>query len=315
MSYLDNMRTFVRIYELGSMSSAARDQRISPAVASARLSQLEGHLGVRLFQRTTRSLSATEQGQRFYDGARRVLSAVDAAEGSVSEVTANPRGTLHIAAPLVLGRRLVAPQVPAFLDAYPLIDLRLRLSDRKLDLAAEGLDLAFYVGRPPDSDMRIRTIAECRRVLCASPDYVATHGHPRTGTEIEGGRHVCLNLRFPGATEFRWNLQTPDGVGTFTISGRCECDDGDVLTDWALAGTGIALKPVFEIADHLRSGRLVPVVEDTPPLPVQVACLYTHKRHQDPKVRLFMDFMIERISGDLAKDVGRPAATAPQLPR
>ncbi|SDG05448.1 LysR family transcriptional regulator [Sulfitobacter delicatus] len=299
MSYFDNIRTFVRVYELGSMSAAARDQRVSPAVASARITQLEGHLGVRLFQRTTRSLSPTEQGRIFYDGACKILSSVAEAEAGIEDVTDNPRGTLHIAAPLGVGRRLIAPHVPVFAEAYPLVDVRLRLSDRKLDLTAEGLDVAFFLGRPEDSTLRIRKVADCERVLCASPAYVATHGHPRKGSEIDRGQHNCLNLRFPGATEFQWQLQGPEGAVKYDVRGRFESDDGDVLTDWALAGAGIALKPIFEIADHLRSGALVRVVEDTPPLPVQMACLYTHRRHQDPKTRLFMDFMIARMEDAL----------------
>ncbi|EKE43277.1 transcriptional regulator, LysR family protein [Oceaniovalibus guishaninsula JLT2003] len=311
MSYLDNVRTFVRVFELGSMSAAARDQRISPAVASARISQLEGHLGVRLFQRTTRSLNATEHGHLFYEGACAVLASVDAAEAAVVDATENPRGTLFVAAPLGLGRRLIAPQIPAFAETYPLITLRLRLSDRRIDLTTEGLDVAFFLGRPEDSDMRIRNIAECRRVLCASPDYVARCGMPRTGHDIAGGRHNCLNLRFPGAAEFQWELRTSEGPRKFAVSGRFETDDGDVLTDWALAGHGIALKPVFEVAAHLRAGRLVAVAEDTPPLPVQMACLYTHRRHQDPKTRLFMDFMIARI-GTALKETG---SGPDQLPR
>lgn len=295
MSYLDKIRTFVRIYELGSMSAAARDQRISPAVASARISQLEGHLGVRLFQRTTRSLTATEQGRIFYKGACGILESVETAEAGIGDVTENPRGRLHISAPLGVGRRLIAPHVPDFAKAYPLVDVRLRLSDRKLDLTAEGLDIAFILGRPADSNLRIRKIADCQRVLCASPDYIATYGHPRTGGEIDRGKHNCLNLRFPGATEFQWELETPSGPQRFDVRGRFESDDGDVLTQWALEGTGIAMKPVFEISQHLRSGALVHVVEDTPPLPVQMACLYTHRRHQDPKARLFMEFMIGRM--------------------
>jgi len=299
MSYFDNIRTFVRVYELGSMSAAARDQRVSPAVASARITQLEGHLGVRLFQRTTRSLSPTEQGRIFYDGACKILSSVAEAEAGIEDVTDNPRGTLHIAAPLGVGRRLIAPHVPEFAETYPLVDVRLRLSDRKLDLTAEGLDVAFFLGRPEDSTLRIRKVADCERVLCASPAYVAAHGHPRKGSEIDRGQHNCLNLRFPGATEFQWQLQGPEGAVKYDVRGRFESDDGDVLTDWALAGAGIALKPIFEIADHLRSGALVRVVEDTPPLPVQMACLYTHRRHQDPKTRLFMDFMIARMENAL----------------
>ncbi|MFG6500101.1 LysR family transcriptional regulator [Sulfitobacter sp. 1A13191] len=299
MSYFDNIRTFVRVYELGSMSAAARDQRVSPAVASARITQLEGHLGVRLFQRTTRSLSATEQGRIFYDGACKILASVAEAEAGIEDVTDNPRGTLHVAAPLGVGRRLIAPHVPAFSEAYPLVDVRLRLSDRKLDLTAEGLDVAFFLGRPQDSTLRIRKVADCERVLCASPAYVAAHGHPRSGAEIDRGQHNCLNLRFPGATEFQWQLQGPEGAVKYDVRGRFESDDGDVLTDWALAGAGIAMKPIFEIAEHLQSGALVRVVEDTPPLPVQMACLYTHRRHQDPKTRLFMDFMIARMEDAL----------------
>ncbi|SEF61126.1 LysR family transcriptional regulator [Jhaorihella thermophila] len=296
MSYLDNIRTFVRVYELGSMSAAGRDLRISPAVTSARISQLEDHLGVRLFQRTTRSLTPTEQGRAFYEGAVEVLHSVEAAEARVMDLTENPRGTLFVAAPLGLGRRLLAPQVPEFLDTYPEITLRLRLTDRNVDLPGEGLDLAFFLGQPQDSTLRIRKIADCRRILCASPSYVERRGMPQSGDDLVRDGHDCLNLRYPGATEFRWQLVTPDGPRKFTVSGRYECDDGDVLTGWALAGRGIALKPVFEVAEHLTSGALVPVATDTPPEPVQMACLYTHRRHQDPKTRLFMDFICERLA-------------------
>lgn len=300
MSYFDNIRTFVRVYELGSMSAAGRDLRISPAVTSARISQLEDHLGVRLFQRTTRALSPTEQGRAFYPGACAVLDAVGEAEAQVSELTENPRGSLYVAAPLGVGRRLIAPLVPEFVDAFPDISLRLRLTDRSVDLTGEGLDLAFFLGQPEDSNLRIRGIADCQRVLCAAPAYIAARGMPKTGADLLGDQHECLNLRFPGASEFQWRLQTPEGLKRFAVSGRFECDDGDVLTDWALMGRGIALKPVFEVAAHLQSGALVPVATATPPEPAQMACLYTHRRHQDPKTRLFMDFMIERIGTAVA---------------
>ncbi|MDC1434634.1 LysR family transcriptional regulator [Amylibacter sp.] len=296
MSYFENIRTFTRIYELGSMSAAARDQRISPAVASARISQLETHLGVRLFQRTTRSLSPTEQGQIFYRGARVILESVQMAEADIGDVTENPRGVLHVAAPLGVGRSLIAPNSPAFTSKYPLVDLRLRLSDRKVDLTAEGLDIAFFLGHPTDSNLRIRKIADCPRVLCASPEYIAKNGHPVDGFELQRGKHNCLMLRFPGSTEFQWELNTPDGLRKFDVKGRLESDDGDVLTDWALAGAGIAMKPVFEVYDHLKSSKLIIVAEKTRPSHVQMACLYTHRRHQDPKARLFMEFMIEHIS-------------------
>ncbi len=231
------------------MSAAARDQRISPAVASSRISQLEAHLEVRLFQRTTRTLQATEQGRIFYDGARRVLEAIEAAEAAVSDVTRTPRGSIFVSAPLGVGRRFVAPLVPAFREAYPLVDVRLRLSDRRIDLAQEGLDLAIFLGQPEDSTLRIRPIVSCDRIICASPDYIAKRGHPKSGAELIAGKHDCLLLRFPGASEFQWHLRTPDGPQKFAVSGPFETDDGDVLTAWALAGQGIVIEA------GLRGGR------------------------------------------------------------
>lgn len=299
MAYLDNVRTFVRVFELGSMSAAARDQRISAAVASSRISQLEEHLNVRLFQRTTRQLNPTEQGVIFYRGACKILDAVEEAEAEINKVTQTPRGTLYIAAPLGVGRRLVAPAMPAFKEQYPLIDIRLRLSDRRLDVAKEGLDVAFFLGVPEDSTLRIRKIADCPRVLCAAPDYVARRGMPRTGADLTGGKHDCLNLRYPGAPEFQWPLETSEGVRRIAVKGPFESDDGDVLTGWALTGQGIILKPVFEVAEHLASGALVKVLENEPPVPIQMACLYMHRKRQDPKARLLIDFMSDHIRREL----------------
>lgn len=300
MSYFDNIRTFVRVYELGSMSAAARDQRISPAVASARISQLEEHLNVRLFQRTTRMLNPTEQGRLFYPGACRILEAIEDAEALVSSVTLKPRGTIHVAAPLGIGRRLIAPAVPAFKKEFPLIDVRMRLSDRKLDIAAEGLDVAFFLGVPEDSDLRIRKIADCQRLLCAAPTYIESHGMPDSPQDLCGDDHACLNLRYPGAPEFQWPLQTEEGVKRFAVKGPFESDDGDVLTDWALNGHGIVLKPEFEVLDHMRSGALIPILPDNPPIAIQMACLFSHRRRQDPKIRLFIDFMAGHIRTVLA---------------
>ena len=296
MSYLDNIRTFVRVYELGSMSAAARDLRISPAVTSSRISQLEEHLSVRLFQRTTRSLTPTEQGKAFYGGASEILEAVESAEAQVVNITDNPKGSLYVAAPLGVGRRLIAPLVAGFLRKYPEVSIRLRLTDRKVDLTTEGLDLSFFLGQPEDSNLRIRKIADVTRILCASPAYIAARGHPMSGEDLIRDGHECLNLRFPGATEFQWRLTTAEGPKRFRVSGQFECDAGDVLTDWALAGNGIVMKPIFEVAQHVKAGRLVPVVTETPPEPVQMACLFTHRRMQDPKTRLFMDYVISRIS-------------------
>lgn len=309
MSYVNNLRMFVRVYELGSMSAAARDQRASPAVASSRISELEKHLGVRLFSRTTRSLQPTENGRIFYEGARKVLDAIDEAEAAVMDVTQNPRGTIFVSAPLGIGRRFVAPHVPAFKDLYPQIDVRLRLSDRSIDVTGEGLDVAFHLGLLEDSTLKVRLITDCPRLLCASPAYVARRGMPVDGNDLVSNRHECLNLRFPGAKEFQWTLKTPEGPRRFEISGPFESDDGDVLTGWALDGRGVVMKPVFEVADHLRSGALIPVATATPPVPTQLSSLSQHRRLKDPKVRLFTDYM-----ATLIRDATRRAVEGLPLP-
>ncbi len=291
MAYVDTLRVFVRVYELGSMSSAARDQRVSPAVASSRVSELEKRLGVRLFNRTTRSLQPTEHGKAFYTGALGILDAIQAAESAVADLTNQPRGSLFVSAPLGIGKRVIAPHIPTFKALYPEVDLRLRLSDRKVDVTAEGLDVAFVLGTLEDSSLRVRTVAECARLLCAAPAYIERRGMPETGRDLVADKHDCLLLRFPGALEFQWTLSTENGPQKFDVRGPFESDDGDVLTDWALNGSGIINKPVFEVSEHLASGALIPVAVAHPPTAIQLSCLYQHKRLQDPKVRLLIDFM------------------------
>ena len=303
MAYVNNLKMFVRVHDLGSMSAAARDQRTSPAVASARIAELEKHLGIRLFNRTTRRLQATENGRIFYEGAQKVLDAIDEAEASVMSSTVNLRGTVFVAAPLGIGRRFIAPHVPSFKDEYPQIDVRLRLSDRVIDVTAEGLDMAFHLGTLDDSTLKLRSVADCPRLLCAAPAYIERRGDPVDGQALVQDKHDCLNLRFPGAREFQWTLVTPEGPRRFEVNGPFETDDGDVLTGWALAGRGIIMKPIFEVAEHLKSGALVPVAQATPPVPVQLSCLTQHRRLRDPKIRVFTDFIIAKCRADLARAV------------
>lgn len=299
MSYLNNLRIFVRVYELGNMSAAARDQRCSPAVASARIAELEKYLAVRLFNRSTRSLQPTENGRIFYAGATRILDEIRSAEAAVMESSQTPRGTIFLSAPLGLGRRLIAPLIPAFHALYPQVELRLRLSDRSIDVVAEGIDLAIHLGPLDDSSLRMRQIAECPRVLCASPAYIARCGMPQSGDDLVAGGHVCLNLRYPGAREFQWSLQTETGLRRFDISGPFESDDGDVLLDWARAGHGITLKPLFEVAQDLRDGRLAVVAPRHPPLPSPLCALSVPSKWRDPKLRLLGDYIAAHLRESL----------------
>ena len=294
MAYLDNVAVFVRVVELGNLSAAGRDMRLSPAVASNRIKELEKHLRVRLFNRTTRQLTPTEHGRVFYQGARKILDAVAEAEAAVSALSGQPRGTIRITAPLGLGRRLIASGIPEFHDRYPDIEVRLRLSDHNVDIMKEGIDVAFRLGLIEDSSLRMRGVMDCERVLAAAPSYLEARGEPKSPQELVNGRHDCLLLRFPGAKEYVWTLNTPDGPRKFEVHGPFDSDDGDVITGWALAGRGIINKPRFDIEPFLRDGRLKVILPDTRPPPVQLAAVYPHRKFQDPKVRLLLDFMAER---------------------
>jgi len=291
MPYLESLRVFCRVMELGSITSGGRDMRLTPAVASNRIKELEARLGVRLFNRTTRSLTPTEVGRLYYDHARKVIEAVDDAEMVVAGLSDSPRGVIGVTAPLGIGRRIIAPLVPRFCELHPAVDVRLRLSDRRVDILGDGLDVAFFVGQLPDSTLKLRKIMDCDRVLCASPDYLERRGVPTTPNELLERRHNCLLLRYPRSPEYFWVLQTNEGPLKVEVSGQYDADDGDVLTRWALDGRGIANKPRFDVAQHLAEGALVEVLPETPPAPSIFGCLYPHRRLQDPKIRLFVDFM------------------------
>jgi DNA-binding transcriptional LysR family regulator len=268
--------------------------RISPAVASNRIKELEKHLGVRLFNRTTRQLTTTEHGAVFYNGAKQVLDAVVEAEAAVSALSGQPRGTIRVTAPLGLGRRFIASGIPDFRDRYPEIEVRLRLSDHDVDLMKEGIDVAFRLGLLEDSSLRMRGIMDCERVLVAAPKYLEQRGEPETPQELISRRHDCLMLRYPGVREHFWTLSTSAGPAKFEVRGPFDSDDGDVRTGWALAGRGITNKPRFEVEPFIRDRRLKVILPETPPIPVQLAAVYPHKKLQDPKVRLLLDFMAER---------------------
>ncbi|EAV41103.1 transcriptional regulator, LysR family protein [Stappia aggregata IAM 12614] len=292
MSYLESLRVFTRVVELGSITSGGRDLRLTPAVASKRIKELEKHLGVRLFNRTTRSLTPTEVGKVFYDYAVKALESIEDAEAAVASFSDTPRGVIRVTAPLGVGRRIIAPLVPRFVEKFPATEVHMRLSDRKVDILSDGLDVAFFIGTPQDSNLKLRKISDCPRVLCAAPEYLEKHGTPRTPDDLLSDEHNCLLLRYPRSPEYYWVLQTPAGPRKLQVSGKMDADHGDVLTDWALSGYGIVNKPRFDVAQHLDSGRLVEILKDTPPPPTIFGCLYPHRRLQDPKIRHFVDFVI-----------------------
>ncbi len=290
MTSLENMRIFMRSVELGSFSAAGRALRMSSAVVSYRIQALETQLACQLLVRTTRRMNLTERGRLFYERCLDVIEAVDRAEASVAESGGELRGPLRVTAPLGLGRRVVAPLARSFLARHPKVELRLRLSDHLLDLVGESIDVALRMARFDDSSFTIRKIAEVERVLCAAPAYLEAHGRPETPDDLLN--HRCLLLRYPGAQQFRWTLRIDGEPATFPVSGALDADDGDVLTQWAVEGEGIVLKPVFEVAELIGAGSLVPVLPDCPPTPVTLAALYPTRR-ASPVSRSFVDALVE----------------------
>ena len=302
MISLENVRIFMRAVETGSFSAAGRKLRLSPSVVSYRIQLLEDHLNSRLLTRTTRSMSLTEAGRVFFDRCIEVVEAVERAEASVAlEGGAAPRGNLHVTTPLGLGRRVIAPMLARYRTLQPHTEVRLRLSDHLLDLVQEGVDVAIRIARMEDSSFTLRKIADVRRLLCASPDYLAKRGAPAVPQDLAA--HDCLLLRFPGSQQFRWTLDFRGEAVTIPIAGPLDADDGDVLTQWALDGLGIVLKPLFEVAPLIAEGRLVEVLPEAPPLPVTLGILYPSRRMLPPRTKSFIDLSVEEMRRHLTSQL------------
>lgn len=303
MGFVEDAKIFARAVEKGSFSAAGRDLRMSAAVVSSRILALEQRLGCRLFNRTTRKIQLTSVGRSFFERIVDVLDAVERAEASVALEGGAPRGSLKITAPLGLGRRLVAPVVTAFRTAQPNIDIRLRLAEHLIDLIGEGIDLALRMADLSDSSFIVRKVATIERILCASPAYLEKHGVPRTPDDLFA--HQCLLLRFPGSRQFRLTVRQGRETRTLAVGGAIDCDDGDVLTQWALAGSGIVMKPVFEVAEQLTKGTLVHVMPDVVPEPTTLAIIYPSRQLPPPGHKAFSDLLLEASRTHVATELGK----------
>ncbi len=299
MISLENVRIFVRAVETGSFSAAGRMLRLSPSVVSYRIQLLEETLGARLITRTTRSMRLTDAGEMFLQHCHDIVEAVERAEASVAEnAGASPKGLLRVTAPLGLGRRVIAPLVAEFRRAYPNTDVHLQLSDHLIDIVKEGVDLAIRLARLEDSSFTLRKVAEVERVLCAAPAYLERRGAPAAPRDLS--RHDCLLLRFPGSRQYRWTLDFRGESISAPIEGPVDADDGDVLTQWALDGLGIVLKPRFEVAEYLANGRLVEPLPDARPQPVTLGVIYPSRRMLPPRTKTFIDLAVEALRRHLA---------------
>lgn len=293
MYHIEDVTIFIRVSDLGNLSAAGREMRVSAAVISNRIARLEKHLGVRLLNRTTRRVNLTPEGEIFYGYCVRILDNVEQAETAIATQRHLPRGPLLVTAPAVFGRMHLVPLVPEFVTRYPDIELRLHLSDRFAELIEEKIDLAIRIAELRNSTAIVRKIADDRRVIVAAPDYLERHGVPEVPEDLL--QHNCLLLRFPGSQQFRWTLAGTDGPITLSVSGTMDADNGEAIREWCLAGHGLALKSLWEVADHLRDGRLRVVLSSFPPMAPPIQALYPHGHFLPPRVRALVDFLVEKL--------------------
>ena len=286
MTNLGDLEVFVRVILCGSMSMAARDLGLSPAVVSKRIKRLEERLGTRLLQRTTRQISLTEAGQGFHERVLAVLSGLEEAEAYAAGRSSDVSGTLKISAPTSFGRLHIAPHLKVFMDAHAELSVHLVLGDDFTDIVADGFDLAIRIADLSDSSLVARKLAPVRRILCAAPSYLARHGMPETIEDLK--RHACL----PAHNHDAWRLEGPEGSLSLRPEGRLITNSSEVIREAVIAGQGIALRSTWDIGPELKAGQLtqvLPAYEGSRNL--ALSAVYPSRQFLPAKVRLFIDFL------------------------
>jgi LysR family transcriptional activator of dmlA len=291
----------------GSLSAAARSLGISTAAVSKRLAQMEGRLGVALVNRTTRRMSLTAEGELYLEHARRILGEIDDLERLLGRARDTPSGLLRIHATPGFGRRHVAPAVSGFVRRYPLVEVELTLDADPPPPASDVFDVCIRFGAPPDARVVARLIARNRRVLCASPAYLARHGEPKKPADL--ARHRCIAIRQGSDGHRSWRLLGGPGgerqSQTVRTRGNLSANDGEIAVAWALDGHGILMRAEWDIARHLESGALVPVLRQYHTPEADIYAIYAQRHRRSLRVTAFVDFLAQSCSEGHA---GRPRA-------
>jgi DNA-binding transcriptional LysR family regulator len=288
MNSFKEIEAFVSVATRGSLSAAARADGVTPAMMGRRIDTLEERLGVKLLVRTTRKLSLTFEGSAFLEDCQRILNDLANAEASVSLGGVKASGHIKVSAPAGFGRRHVAPLVRDFLVTHPDVSCSLDLSDRVVDLVNEGVDCAIRIGELADSSLVSVRLADNRRVVVASPAYLARHGIPATPEALAA--HNCLALN----PQRGWVFCDPDDPGRTQVqkvAGRFECNDGTVLREWALGGLGLAWRSMWEVEADLASGALVSVLDAFAAPTTGIYAVFPQNRRLPLRVRLLIDFL------------------------
>lgn len=285
------LQFFVLIARLGSLSAAARQLDLTPPAATKRLAQMEQRLGVRLVNRTTRSISLTNEGETYLTYAARILADLREMEDVVSSSSAQPRGLIRVNATLGFGRTTIAPLVSAFAKRYPQVQVELEVTDRPIDLVEGGVDLAIRFGELPDKRLAARRILTNRRFLCASPRYLKAHGTPATLADL--AHHQCILHRQNDEAHGVWRFTHQDSVEVVKVEGGLSSNDGDIVLGWALDGHGILIRSEWDLAKYLESGRLRVVLPDFALPSADLFVYYPQRRNQTARARAFIDFLVQ----------------------
>lgn len=288
MDQFKQISTFAEVATRGSLSAAARAEGVAPAMISRRLDALEQRLGVKLLQRSTRKLALTNEGSAFLEDCQRILAELEEAESMVSERSRQASGTLTISAPAGFGRQHVAPLIPDFLSEHRDLSLSLSLNDRVVDLIGEGIDVAIRIAALSDSNLIGVKLADNKRVVVASPDYLKRHGRPQSLDELS--RHNCLAFSSDGSQR-GWTFRQHGKNVTLKVDGNMVCNDGEVLHDWALSGKGLAWRSMWEVGAEIDSGKLCTVLDEYTAPGNDIYAIFAQRRHLPLRIRAFIDFL------------------------
>lgn len=298
MDRFHELEVFVAVAEAGSFAKAGTRLRLSPPSVTRAISAMEERLGVQVFNRTTRSLMITEAGQRYLENARRILSDMDAAEKDAVGEAAVPHGHLSITASVMFGRTHLSPIICGFLGQNPRMSVSLILLDRIANLVEEGIDVAVRIGHLPDSKLIARRLGSVRRVLVACPDYLARRGIPRQPSDLRLHSMIAFTGLMPSR---EWRYLDGRSGNSVSFAPRFEVNDASAAIAAAEAGDGITLALSYMVADKVREGRVVTVLDEFSPPPVPVSLVYPEARIMAPKLRSFIDFSVPRLHSALDK--------------
>lgn len=288
------IQAFAQVVESGGFAKAAARLGLSTSAASRHVADLESHLQTRLLNRTTRRVSLTESGRAFYERSVQLLADLEEAEQEASRAAVVPRGTIKLTTSVNFGVRHVAPAIAAFMLGHREVRFDVSLADRIVDLVEEGFDLGIRVGGPGAENLVARKLGQTRLVPCASPAYLEAHGSPRTPEDL--ARHNCFTYEYVTPHNL-WRFRDPSGAErAVRVEGSLHSNNGDLLAEAAVHGGGIVFEPAFIVGPDVRSGRLVPLLQEFVPPPVPIYAVYPSRKHLSAKVRLFVDFLVARFA-------------------